>query len=360
MPHHNEATSSRRRLIAGLIALLVCACAAAALYFTSRHAYYSKTVSFVDVAYLESGQAWVVGDIVDDEGRIKSGVIDMTSTAGASWTRQKSGSWAAGAITFADGETGWVATIGVDGSRSTILATSDGGRTWSEQARGLRFRLYDIACVDRRCCWAVGGTGFGQGVILATTDGGLSWQRQWSGDDEINAVTFADTRHGWAVGDGVVLATSDGGATWRRPELEDDALLYDVACADSENVWACGEGRRTGGVILHSGDGGATWRTQYSADSGSLDCLAFIDDKEGWVAGTRESACQVLHTSDGGRTYRSQETGVAAVPYGVAFADSQHGMLVGNVYADRELTVAHRGSVILATSDGGATWERKH
>ena len=115
-----------------------------------------------------------------------------------------------------------------------------------------------------------------------------------------------------------------------------------------------------GGVILHSGDGGATWRTQYSADSGSLDCLAFIDDKEGWVAGTRESACQVLHTSDGGRTYRSQETGVAVVPYGVAFADSQHGMLVGNVYADRGPTLVHRGSVILATSDGGATWGRKH
>lgn len=53
------------------------------------------------------------------------------------------------------------------------------------------------------------------GVIIATSNGGATWVKQRSGTSEnLNAVTFTDATHGWAVGEsGTILATTNGGAT---------------------------------------------------------------------------------------------------------------------------------------------------
>ena len=54
------------------------------------------------------------------------------------------------------------------------------------------------------------------GVILATTDGGQTWTHQQSGTDErLNDVHFLDAQKGWAVGaQGTLLQTTDGGNKW--------------------------------------------------------------------------------------------------------------------------------------------------
>ena len=62
--------------------------------------------------------------------------------------------------------------------------------------------------------WTVGD----HGTILATSDGGVTWTKQSSGTGKLLCgVTFPDASHGWAVGtDGTILATTDGGAHWRK------------------------------------------------------------------------------------------------------------------------------------------------
>ena len=61
----------------------------------------------------------------------------------------------------------------------------------------------------------------GAGVILATTDGGATWSVQGSGaaaNTELNGVAFANAGDGWAVGynfmtgRSVILATTNGGS----------------------------------------------------------------------------------------------------------------------------------------------------
>ena len=53
--------------------------------------------------------------------------------------------------------------------------------------------------VDARTGWAVGEGG----TIVATRDGGTSWSAQVSGTDKaLFGVHFADARTGWAVGEG--------------------------------------------------------------------------------------------------------------------------------------------------------------
>jgi Photosynthesis system II assembly factor YCF48 len=62
----------------------------------------------------------------------------------------------------------------------------------------------------------------GDGRILATSDGGQSWTRQYSGSGELDQVDFTDAAHGWAVGPGTLLRTANGGASWtalREPRL---------------------------------------------------------------------------------------------------------------------------------------------
>lgn len=54
------------------------------------------------------------------------------------------------------------------------------------------------------------------GRIVLSDDGGKSWrQARVPVTSDLNAVSFADVRLGWAVGhDGVILHTQDGGETW--------------------------------------------------------------------------------------------------------------------------------------------------
>jgi photosystem II stability/assembly factor-like uncharacterized protein len=60
--------------------------------------------------------------------------------------------------------------------------------------------------------WAVGE----RGKILASNDGGLTWSRQFSPrNEDLYAVAFADGMKGMTVGaHGVVLVTHNGGINW--------------------------------------------------------------------------------------------------------------------------------------------------
>jgi hypothetical protein len=104
------------------------------------------------------------------------------------------------------------ATVEVVGSSGRILATSDGGASWTTQTSGTGAWLLGVAFADVDHGWAVGVSG----TIVATSDGGATWRMQSSGLPEwLRGVAFADREHGWAVGDGgTILATSDGGASW--------------------------------------------------------------------------------------------------------------------------------------------------
>jgi photosystem II stability/assembly factor-like uncharacterized protein len=70
----------------------------------------------------------------------------------------------------------------------------------------------------------------------------------------------------------------------------------------------------------------------------ALDTVQFVSATRGWAAG----AGHILATSDGGRTWQSQYTGRARFDQ-VDFTDAAHGWAVAT-------------SALLATSDGGRTW----
>ena len=83
-------------------------------------------------------------------------------------------------------------------------------------------------------------------VVLATTDGGTTWSPQTSGtlaNTMLNAVSFANASDGWAVdNNGTILSTTDGGATWKTHNAgtTGDVALFAVTFANPSDGWASG------------------------------------------------------------------------------------------------------------------------
>jgi photosystem II stability/assembly factor-like uncharacterized protein len=113
---------------------------------------------------------WLVGD---------GGLAMLTGNAGAAW-RVPSGNFparAAGHFDFAAlvarGPKAWIA--GTPGTR--IFFTPDAGATWERFSTGVSIPITALAFADDRHGWAAGA----MGTILATSDGGRTWRSQRSG-----------------------------------------------------------------------------------------------------------------------------------------------------------------------------------
>ncbi|MBS0391094.1 MAG: hypothetical protein JSR23_08065 [Proteobacteria bacterium] len=237
--------------------------------------------------------------------------------------------------TTADGMKAWAV-----GNGGTIVATSDGGRSWKTQISGVLFDLWSVTfAADGLRGWAVGNFG----TILATIDGGHSWEKRISGvSTALGSVAFSpDGQHGWVVGNGgTIVVTVDGGRTWAEQTSGVQTNLESVAfLSDSQRGWAVGNR----GTIVATVDGGRTWVEQTSGVQIDLESVAFLSDgQRGWAVGNRGT---IVATVDGGRTWVEQTSGVQIDLESVAFlSDGQRGWAVGN-----------RGTIV-ATVDGGRTW----
>lgn len=310
--------------------------------------------------------------------------VDVATT----WTKQDPSSAASSAgffgVSFVDAAHGWAVGFTANDYESTavILATSDGGATWKAQqpsGGGKGVGLTSISFVDAEHGWAVGvqmrNGGDMTPVILATSNGGATWTAQDAdavdGEVELRSVSFVDAAHGWAVGyiftgpAPVILATSDGGANWKAQDASGagtHAELNSVAFTDATHGWAVGyndEGRTP--LILATSDGGATWKAQDASSAGpgaQLRSVAFVDASNGWAVGTTQGdapAPVILATRDGGATWRAQDAGGAGgsgMLSSVTFFDAVHGWAVGDTGTDGD-----GAPVILATNDGGVVWK---
>jgi photosystem II stability/assembly factor-like uncharacterized protein len=98
------------------------------------------------------------------------------------------------------------------------------------------------------------------------------------------------------------------------------------------------------GIVLLSDDEGATFRQAKSVPVRStLTAVSFVDDKTGWAVGQWGV---ILATADGGESWqlRRSDTALDQPLFSVFFKDKDHGWAVG------------LWSLMLATRDGGKTW----
>lgn len=185
---------------------------------------------------------------------------------------------------------------GAPTSTETILVTSDGGVTWTEEARdtttGGVFAFLDVSTSGTGHAWI----GRRDGLVVRTEDRGDTWTTHDTGTPwAIQSINFLNETHGWgATRNNDVLYTTDGGDSWTRV-TNVGGSIWEVHFGSESN----GIGVGSNGDLYGSSDGGATW----SPLSGGPDAYAQLravwmpSASDGVIVGTQS---KILYTRSAG------------------------------------------------------------
>lgn len=231
------------------------------------------------------------------------------------------------------------------GERGHILYSDDDGSSWEQAKVPTRQMLTALFFVDDKHGWAVGH----DALVLATTDGGATWSKQFEDlqrEAPLLDVWFKDLQHGFAIGAyGALLQTNDGGTTWEdvsdRLDNEDAYHLNGITEVKDTGLFIVGEM----GSLFRSVDGGETWETLEGPYQGSLfGVLATGEPHSLLVYGLRG---HLFHSADGGDSW--QQIALSTASGGIL----EFGLANASVLDDGNIVVVGHGGSVLTSSDHG-------
>jgi len=225
------------------------------------------------------------------------------------------------------------------GDRGHVLLSDDEGATWRQVIVPTRAMLTGVSFGDAQHGWAVGH----DGVILATADGGLTWSLQKTETDLETVfldVFFSDTLHGLAVGAyGKCLLTMDGGKSWQpAAPIPDEVHVNQIAPTASDIVYLTGEA----GTLLVSADARRPWQQCTVPYEGSLFGVLPLSAKSLLAYGLR------------GRVFASDDAGVSWTP---RETPSPVLIMAGVRLKSGVIVLAGLGGNFSLSRDGGGTFE---
>lgn len=233
------------------------------------------------------------------------------------------------------------------GDRGHILYSDDEGQQWLQARVPTQQLLTAMYFVDDRYGWAVGH----DALILATRDGGATWTRQFDDleqESPLLDIWFKDRDHGYAVGAyGMLLETTNGGTDWQRIDErldnEDGFHLNAISAVGDAGIFIVGEM----GVMFRSADWGQSWQALEGPYEGSL---------FGIVAG--QQADHLLVYGLRGHIFRSIDFGESwlEVPVQTDSGQLQFGLAGGSLLANGDVLIVGHGGTILRSTDGGESF----
>ena len=153
------------------------------------------------------------------------------------WARRGTGQAADTLLSVACPTKSICIAVGMNGA---IMASADGGVSWSSRTGTDKHTLWSISCPTRTICWAAGDGG----TIISSGDGGATWGAETSGaSDSLLGITCPTVTSCLAVGaGGSIRATVDGGKSWSGRSSPTALMLLGVTCRS--------------GVCIATGDAG--------------------------------------------------------------------------------------------------------
>ncbi len=178
----------------------------------------------------------------------QGGLVYRTTDGGANWINVSPSAASHFGLDFVDANRGWLAG-------GLIYRTIDGGNSWQQQYAPL-YTVADISFCDPDTGWAVGW----YGTLLHTTNGGVTWSEQSAGTG--TSVTFLAVQaitpeRAWiAGGEGFIARTDNGGQTWVKENQHTPTYnaYTSISFIDSENGWVGG---------THYAPDGGIWSRRY-------------------------------------------------------------------------------------------------
>ncbi|MFH1247090.1 MAG: YCF48-related protein [Candidatus Micrarchaeota archaeon] len=235
-------------------------------------------VQLQGVCFVNSEVGWVVGEEQ----------IYKTINSGESWIEQSNNVSLIGntslfsqAIDCIDENTAYIV-----GFNSVIVKTTN-GQSWNQvygDWNGSNPSLFGIKCVSASQCWAVGEAG----TVLATLNGGTTWSEQEAySDTGFYTVFFLDSEKGWVAGDNARIRRTTNGLTWMNQTIDNIYSTFRATYfANSTYGWVAG-----GDAILFTNDSGYNWHSinLSSLYSSNLPVIFrgidFPSSTVGWVVG---------------------------------------------------------------------------
>lgn len=356
-------------------------------------------------------------------------VMIRTTDGGQSWSQVALQNWTpTGGLTFLSSTqafaTGYIA-IPTGRSSGQLWTSTDVGQSWRPIA-GTRvpFLLYAVDFSDRLHGFAAGGQ-FAKYEerpwrgLLATSDGGRTWSVGYLSPDAdrsnpITRLRFVDSTHGWAAIGGCtegqngpcaggVMVTGDGGRSWQMTRQ----IASQLSATSPTEAWAVDSGRDpAAGIPWHTTDAGANWQGVVRPGALAIDSLigskqwllahsgvgAWTSNDSGqtWVPFNPPilesgpfvntgmptilvESPDLVVVADGTALRVSQDAGREWTPVtlptddpnntatALAFRDSRNGIaIVGNQQCVKpQPGVAQGSAAVLTTADGGLTWQRQ-
>jgi len=224
------------------------------------------------------------------------------------------------------------------GDRGYVVVSEDHGVHWARAVAPDAPLLTALEFTDAKHGWAVGH----DEVIIATVDGGHTWTEQFRAPAEkrpLLDVTFVSHEAGIAVGAyGAYYETSDAGKHWSaRKIIPDDRHLNAIVRIGEGRLLIVGEA----GTLLASDDAGRTWTPLASPYKGSLFGALVAADGAVVAFGLRG---HIYRSTDGARTWTQVANPSAA------------SLMGGTRFPDGGIVLAGAAGVALVSRDDGRSF----
>jgi photosystem II stability/assembly factor-like uncharacterized protein len=252
-------------------------------------------------------------------------------------------------LSFLDSLNGWVA-----GDSGTILKTTDGGETWTQQNSGITETIVDIFFLNYQRGWAVAPWYILDTIytyILSTTNGGDNWQSQYWLGDFLTSVFFADSLVGWmGSGLGKIIKTANGGATWTETVIEPGPFsrfpVLNVKFFSPSYGYAMGGRLEIAGVVWRTTNAGDSWTASHVSPEPVID-LHYFDSLNivGAFSDPDFLGAGLITTTDGGENWDYR--------YLEIWGDA--GALAVRTYAEMWVPLGFAGTYMY-TLDSGSSW----
>jgi photosystem II stability/assembly factor-like uncharacterized protein len=289
-----------------------------------------------DLDFVSPTTGFAVSGSSDGTG---GGLIERTTDSANSWTQVGSTPHGLGAITFVTPTQGFAV-----GDDDTLLASSDGGATWTTEPLTLPagsgpFDLSQISCSSATTCLI--STQDGK-ELIRTADGGMTGTIVSPSSQLLSDVAFSTGSNVVGVGaDGATVLSADGGLTFPNVISSDLGFKLNDGGAGIVAGGAAGSAYITGtnGQIAATVNDGAGWSLLRVPTTNDVQDVAFPTTSAGFEL---ESDGTLRTTTNGGVAWASQDTGVAN-------ASALAATTAGNV-----LLIGPRG--VNRSTDGGSSF----